>query len=121
MRKFLAVGLAVAALAASARLARAGAPPPPKAASATELPAGRYSVPLKGLLCAVCTRAIAAEWAKLPAVEKVEADYDSGKAVVTVRLGKTLPVSALRRALRRAERTANLGAQYDIGDIAYLP
>jgi len=85
------------------------------------LTAGRYSAPLKGLLCTVCARAVAAEWMKIPAVEKASVDFDAGRVVVTVRLGKTVSVSTLRRALRRAERTANLGDHFALGDFAYIP
>lgn len=101
--------------------AAASAAPAPSVRTAAELPAGRYSVPLKGLLCAVCARAIAAEWAKLPEVESVQLGYDAGPAVITVRLGKTLTLASLRRALRRAQAVANLRAHYELGDIAYLP
>jgi copper chaperone CopZ len=116
MKRLAALALAACALAGAPRAARADAAP-----ARAELPAGRYSIQVKGLLCAVCARAIAAEWAKLPAVEKVEMDFDAGSAVVTVRIGKTLSVAALRKSFRRAERVANLGARYDLGDIAYLP
>ncbi|NNN05958.1 MAG: hypothetical protein HKL90_08685 [Elusimicrobia bacterium] len=101
--------------------AAASAAPAPSARADAELPAGRYAVPLKGLLCAVCARAIAAEWAKLPEVESVKLGYDSGPAVVTVRLGRTLTIASLRRALRRAEAVANLRARYELGDVAYIP
>jgi copper chaperone CopZ len=110
--------LTVAALLAGA--ARAADAPPEKP-TYTELPPGRYSVAITGMLCTVCARAITIEWAKLPEVEKAEVDFDRERAVVTVRLHKTLPVSTLRRVLRRAEKTVNLDARLDVGDIAYLP
>jgi hypothetical protein len=104
-------------LAAAARAADApGAPP-----AYTELPPGRYSVVLRGMLCTVCARAIAAEWAKLPEVENASVDFSKEGGVVAVRLDRTLQVSVLRKALRRAERVANLGARFELRDIQYIP
>lgn len=91
----------------------------PTAREYSELPPGRYTVSLTGLLTTVCGRAIAAEWAALPEVESASVDFDKASAQVTVRLDRTLQVSALRRSLRRAERVANLGARYDLRDISY--
>jgi hypothetical protein len=85
----------------------------------TELPPGRYTVSLSGLLCTVCARSIAAEWAKLPEVESAVVDFDKSAAVVTVRLDSTLKVSSLRKTLRRAEKLANLSGRYDVRDISY--
>ena len=103
-------------LAAAARAADA-----PLAPAYTELPAGRYAAVLRGMLCTVCARSIAAEWAKLPEVESSAIDYEKGTGVVTIRLGRTLRVKALRKALLRAERVANLGARFELGDIKYIP
>jgi hypothetical protein len=87
----------------------------------TVLPPGRYSIEIRGLRSTVCARAIAAEWAKLPEVESAAVDYEKEEAVVAVRLDKKLKVAALRKALRRAERTANLNAHYDMRLIRYIP
>jgi hypothetical protein len=97
---------------------------PARAASATareftELPPGRYTITLSGLVTTVCGRAIAAEWATLPEVEFATVDFSKSAAHVTVRLDRTLQVSSLRKTLRRAERLANLGARYDLRDISY--
>jgi len=103
----------------------AALPRTPGAAAAAdayeELPPGRYSVTIMGMTTTVCARAIAAEWKKLPAVENAAVDFDKESAVVTIRLDKTLRVAALRKALRRAEKLANLGARYEMRDIKYLP
>jgi copper chaperone CopZ len=103
-------------LAAAARAANA-----PGAPAYTELPPGRYAVGVRGMICTVCARAIAAEWAKLPEVEQSSVDFDKESGVVAVRLDRTLQVSALRKALRRAERTANLDGRYELRDIQYIP
>jgi hypothetical protein len=104
-------------LAAAARAADA----PGAAPAYTELPAGRYAVVLKGMLCTVDARAISAEWTKLPEVESAKIDYEKESGVVTIRLGRILRVKALRKALLRAGRIANLGEHFELGDIKYIP
>jgi hypothetical protein len=96
--------------------ARAGGPAP-----YVELPPGRYAVAVHGMICTVCARAIAAEWAKLPEVDKASMDFEKESGVVSVRLDRTLQVAALRKALRRAERVANLGAHFELRDVQYIP
>jgi hypothetical protein len=105
--------LLAAALALPARAA------PATAREFTELPPGRYTITLSGLMTTVCSRAIAAEWAALPEVESAAVDFDKSVASVTVRLDRTLQVASLRKTLRRAERLSNLGARYDLRDISY--
>ena len=85
----------------------------------TELPPGRYTIALTGMISTVCGRAIAAEWARLPEVESVTVNFDKSEATVSVRLDHTLRVASLRKTLRRAERLANLGGRYDLRGIAY--
>ena len=103
---------------AGAALAAGFADAPP---SYAELPPGRYTVGVRGMLCTVCARAIAAEWAKLPEVEKAVMDFDKDQGVVTIRLDKTIQVNDLYRGLRRAERLANLGGHYELRQIKYIP
>ena len=97
------------------------APPAPNPTSRdfVELPPGRYTIQLNGLLCTVCGRAIAAEWSKLPEVESASVNFDKSEATVAVRLDRTLKVAALQKTLRRAEKLANLGAKYEMRGIAY--
>jgi Heavy-metal-associated domain len=104
-------------LAAAARAADAPGP----AVTYRELPPGRYSLEIRGMICTVCARAIAAEWAKMPEIAKASADYHAESGVVDVRLDRTLQVSALRRALRRAEKVSNLGARFSLAEIRYIP
>ncbi|MBI5247804.1 MAG: cation transporter [Elusimicrobia bacterium] len=85
----------------------------------TELPPGRYTIALTGLLSTVCGRAISAEWAKLPEVDSASVNFDKSEATVSVRLNHTLKVASLHKTLRRAERLANLGGHYDLRGIAY--
>ena len=106
-------------------LALLAAIPPALASEAADtykkLPPGRYSVTVTGMMSTVCARAIEGEWKKLPEVENAAVNFDQESAVVTVRLDKTLAVSVLRKALRRAEKLANLGARYAMRDIKYIP
>lgn len=87
----------------------------------SEMPPGRYSMALTGLVSTVCARAVVAEWSRLPEVEKVTVDFDAEKAEVLVRLDRTLRVTTLRKALRRAEKLSRLGGRYDLKDIIYKP
>jgi hypothetical protein len=110
--RFLALLLA-AALTSPARSAPSGA------REFTELPPGRYTIAVTGLLSTVCARAIASEWSKLPEVESAYVDFDKSAATVSVRLDSTLKVASLRKTLRRAEKVANLGVHYDMLAISY--
>ena len=115
--------LALAAAAAPAVMsttAKAADAPGP-AVTYRELPPGRYAIEIRGMICTVCARAIAAEWAKDPGIAKAAVDYQTESGVIDVRLDRTLQVSALRKALRRAEKVSNLGARFTLGDIRYIP
>lgn len=92
---------------------------PPASREFVELPPGRYSIVLTGLLTTVCGRAIAAEWARLPAVESASVDFDKSTASVTVRIDRTLKAASLHKALRRAEKLANLDGHYGLRAITY--
>ncbi|MEK7233439.1 MAG: heavy metal-associated domain-containing protein [Elusimicrobiota bacterium] len=85
----------------------------------TELPPGHYTIAVTGLISTVCARAISVRWSQLPEVESAFVDFDKSTASVTIRIDRTLKVSSLRETLRRAERLANLGARYDLHEIAY--
>jgi cation transport ATPase len=91
----------------------------PAAPAYEELPPGRYNMDITGMLATVCSRAVAAEFARLPEVEKAEVDFDAERATILVRLDRTLKVSALRKALRRAEKLSRLGGRYDLKNISY--
>jgi copper chaperone CopZ len=109
---------ALALFLALAGASRAASPGP---IAYSELPPGRYTIEIRGMVCTVCARAIAAEWSKLPEVEGAAIDFEKETGVLSIRLSRTLQVSSLRRALRRAERVANLGVRFELRDIRYLP
>ena len=102
-----------------AALAIPGRAAAPAAREFAELPPGRYTIAVTGLLTTVCARAIASEWSKLPEVESASVDFEKSSATVSVRLDRTLKVALLRKTLRRAEKVANLGARYDMLAISY--
>ena len=86
-----------------------------------KLPSGRYAAKVSGMLTTTCGRAIEREVSKLKEVESAKVDFDAERLVVTVRLDKTLRVSVLSRALHRAARKVNLGTDYVLGALTYLP
>jgi hypothetical protein len=87
----------------------------------TELPAGRYGITITGMLTTTCARAIEQEAAKLPEVSSAQAGFDSNRLVLEVRLNHTLLISVLDKTLRRASRKVDLGTDYRISGIKYLP
>lgn len=82
---------------------------------------GRYAVRVTGMLCAVCAKTIVAELSKLPEVESAKADFEKDQILVTIKLERTLRLSALRRSLRLAAKRVNLGTQFEIEDMRYTP
>jgi hypothetical protein len=112
-----ALALALMTLAVSA-LAAGDATIPP---NYLDLPTGRYSIGVSGMLCTVCARAIVAEWSKIPELEKATVDFGKGEAIITIRLDSSMQVLLLRKGLRRAERLANMNGHYDLSRIRYLP
>jgi copper chaperone CopZ len=102
------------------RTGLARADDPPENSYETELPSGRYSISIQGMLCTVCAKAITAQWTKLPEVKSAAIDFNRERAIVSVRLNKTLPVDNLRASLVEAQKVSNLGVQYEIGRIEPL-
>ena len=119
--RFLPAAVLDAAVAAPA----AGAPtrPTPLAEPVAyqELPAGRYGIQITGMLTTTCARGIEQELQRLPEVESVKVDFDSETLSLTVKLNRSLRVKALRKALHRASDRVNLGTDYLVGKITFLP
>ena len=116
--------LTAAVLAATA-CAAWGAPafnlPSEEAVAYKELPSGHYAVKIIGMLTTTCGRGIEIETMKLPEVEAAKVDFDKETLVLTIRLNRTLRLSALRKALHLASDRVNLGADYFVGRITFLP
>ena len=106
--------LALAATAASAA-------PAPAPEGLADLRGGRYAVKIEGLLCSACTRAILDEISRFKDVQAVTADFDKSELVITVKLDRTVSVSALRKALKRAAKRVNLDTRFEIDSIYYRP
>lgn len=86
-----------------------------------ELTAGRYSLKVSGLLCYTCTRAVARELEKLAEVQSVKGDFENEQIILEIKLDRTLPVAAVRRALARASKRVDLATKFDVVGVQYLP
>lgn len=83
--------------------------------------AGRYAMKISGFFCTTCGAAMKQEVGALPEVSEIDFDFDTETLFVTVRLERTLRLSALRRALRRASSRVNIGSKLDVIDVTYRP
>ncbi len=118
--------VAIAAPAIAASPAKAQAAPAEAAAAPAErdfpdLTSGRYEIRLSGMLCSVCTRAILAELVKLDDVASARADLERGTITIAVKPKHLLTQRTLRHALRRAAKRADIGTQYDVAAVKYIP
>jgi cation transport ATPase len=83
--------------------------------------AGRYAMKISGFFCTTCGVAMKREVGALPEVSEADFDFDTETLFVTVRLERTLRLSALRRALRRAAARVDIGSKLDVADVTYRP
>ena len=86
-----------------------------------KLAAGKYRLKIAGMVCTSCAKAMSEELKKLPGIGGAEADFGREEIVLAVKLEKSVKVSALRRALSRAERRVNIGSRYELRSIEFLP
>lgn len=86
-----------------------------------DLTPGRYAVGVSGMLTHACARALALELGRLPEVSQASADFETEEGILTVKDGGLLRVSSLRRALDRAARRVNLGSDFELRSVRYLP
>jgi hypothetical protein len=123
MRVWPAAGILISAILAgpSAHGAPAFTLPAEEAATYKNLPAGRYEIKIIGMLTTTCGRGIEIEVMKRPEVESARVDFETETLFLTVKLSRTLRLSALRRALRSAAERIDLGAGYSVGRITFLP
>jgi hypothetical protein len=123
MRTWPAAGILIVAVLAgpSARCAPAFTLPAQEAVTYKNLPAGRYGIKIIGMLTTTCGRGIEIELMKRPEVASAKVDFDTETLVLTIKLSRTLRLSALRRALHSAAERVNLGADYLVGKITFLP
>jgi hypothetical protein len=123
MRVCSAAGILVLAVLAgpAARGAPAAALPAEEAVAYKDLPSGRYAVKIIGMLTTTCGRGIELEMMKLPEVGSAQVDFDQETLVLTIQINRTLPLAALRKALHLAADRVNLGADYFVGKITFLP
>ena len=120
----MSIRLAAAILAACTGTAWGGSGfslPAEEAISYKLLPSGHYAVKIIGMLTTTCGRGIEIETMKLPEVEAAKVDFDKETLVLTIRLNRTLKLAALRKALHLASDRVNLGVDYFVGKITFLP
>jgi hypothetical protein len=114
--------LVVAVLAGSlCRGAPAFTLPSEDAVAYKQLPSGHYAVKVIGMLTTTCGRGIEIEVMKLPEVESAKVDFDTETLDLTIKLNETLRLALLRKALHLASDRVNLGADYFVGKITFLP
>jgi len=120
---YLAAGLLAAVL--SAGVAAWGKPeftlPSEEPTAYSQLPSGRYSIKIIGLLTTTCCRAIEIEMKKLPEVESAKADFETETLTLAIKLDRTLKMSTLRKALHLAADRVNFGGDYFAGRVTFLP
>jgi hypothetical protein len=118
----LAAGILVVVLAGSVCQ---GAPaftlPSEDAVAYKKLPSGHYAVKVTGMLTTTCGRGIEIEVMKLPEVESARVDFETETLNLAIKINRTLRLSALRKALHLASDRVNLGADYFVGKITFLP
>jgi|GEM_PF-2051087 len=95
--------------------------PAEEAVTYKELPSGHYAVKIIGMLTTTCGRGIEIEMMKLPEVESAKVDFDQETLNLTIKLNRTLRLTAVRKALHLAADQVNLGADYFVGKITFLP
>jgi hypothetical protein len=123
MRIWTSAGILAAAFWAGPAVQGAPASPLPAAEAAAyqELPSGRYAVKIIGMLTTTCGRGIEAKVLKRPEVESAQVDFEKETLTLTIKLNRTLRLSALRKALHAAADQVNLGTDYLVGKITFLP
>jgi hypothetical protein len=118
----MSLNLAALLLAAGAAWAAPGFNLPSEAATSYKtLPSGHYAVKVIGMITTTCGRGIEIEVMRLPEVEEAKVDFDKETLYLTVKLNRTLRLPALRKALHLASDRVNLGVDYFVGRITFIP
>ena len=73
------------------------------------------------MICAACAAVITQEVKRLSGVEDAAVDFDRRILRVIVKPGRVVPVSQIKRALIRAAGRIDLGGNYVLGEIRYVP
>lgn len=115
---------ALLALGCAGRPARPPSEPPeeaPRERVFNLLRAGTYECEVTGMICQSCSRGITKAVSEVDGVEKAVVDLERGLLRLTVSDGRTIPMSAVERALAKAEARVNLGTSFRIQKIRYVP
>ena len=114
--------LAALVLAAGAAWAAPGFRLPAEEATAYKImPSGHYAVKVLGMITTTCGKGIEIEAKKLTAVEAARVDFDTETLYLTVRIDHKLRLKTLRKALHMASDRVNLGEDYFVGRITFIP
>jgi len=80
---------------------------------------GTYSIEVRGMLCFACADAIRDQLERIEGIENVLADFDSRTFFLTVGKNHTVPVPAIKQALRKASKKINLGTEFTLEKLRY--
>lgn len=117
------LGLAWTALAAETALPPRppGKVSKPPARRYTELKSGVYDCELKGMMCLACAGMIKEELLRVDGVQGAWVDFDTRILRLEIKPKKVVPVNAVKRALARATRRIDLGTEFALGAVRYVP
>ncbi|MBI3549658.1 MAG: cation transporter [Elusimicrobia bacterium] len=113
--------LATLQLAAGPVRARDPLAPPADDTTFEILRPGTYVCDVSGLLCEACARVIAETVSKVKGVQKATMDFPNHELTLIIADNKTVPTAAILRALRKAAVRVNLGTQYHLTKVRYVP
>lgn len=94
---------------------------PGKARRYTELKSGVYDCELAGMMCLACAGMIKEELLRVEGVQGAWIDFDTRILRLEIKPKKIVPVNAVKRALARATRRIDLGSEFVLGPIRYVP
>ncbi|MBI4348587.1 MAG: heavy-metal-associated domain-containing protein [Elusimicrobia bacterium] len=122
----VAFALALPAHAASEPAARARTPAPksakpPAPRKFVDLKSGKYVCELSGMLCTACAGMIVAELKKVSGVEAASVDFDERLLRLVILPKRSVRVDNVKRALAHAARRIDLGTNFGLVSIRYVP
>ena len=82
---------------------------------------GRYRCEVNGVLCNACTRAIVEEVKVIPDLKDARFDFEDGYLWITIGKDRKVRLTEVERALRMAARRLELGVDFKLTDVQYVP
>jgi copper chaperone CopZ len=99
----------------------ASAPPPVDDVTFKILRPGTYLCSVSGLICEACARVIADSVSKVNGVQKASMDFPSRQLTITIADGKEVRLPVIHRALRKAAERIDLGTEFHLTKVRYVP